>query len=103
MPFVPVLLHGQPRASSPLEAQVRRLPRDARVLQLQPANPADTVALAAGCRGSARRVVVVWPDTNEAFEAWHRAVIAAGALPYVETRRETDAAAHGFALVHGAQ
>jgi hypothetical protein len=98
-----VLLRRQPRPASPLEAQVRRLPDDARVLQLQPADPAETVALAAGCRGSARRIVVVWPDTNEAFETWHRAVIAAGALPYVEPRRDADPAAPGFALVHGAR
>ena len=102
-PFVPALLRRPRREGSPLAARVRRLPDDARVLQLQPADPADTAALASGCRGSARRVVVAWPDAGEAFEAWHVAVIAAGALPYVEIRREADPAAPEFALVHGLQ
>ena len=110
-PFLPLLLRslvtrrrGRRRApgARPLTTRVGRLARDGVVLQLQPADPDETVGLAAGCRGSARRILVHWPEDadEDAFERWHRHVIKAGALDRVDVARSVDVGDTRVRLVH---
>jgi len=84
-----------------------RLPDDALIAQRSPIDPEVTFALAAGCRGTARRVLVEWPTGELATEAgrtrfarWHREVIRRGLLSQVVVSRQIDPAAQKFALVY---
>jgi hypothetical protein len=74
------------------------------VLQLQPANAPETVALARGCRRGGARLVVHWPHQapRDAFVAWHRTVIASGLLAHVEVVSDAEPFRRDAALVHGA-
>jgi hypothetical protein len=49
-----------------------------------PITAAETIALVAARPQSEQRLVVEWPQGEPGFEDWHRAVIAAGALPYLD-------------------